>query len=39
LAGVRARGASEKKFGTPVFIFAAIEAWKFKFAIQLGLGQ
>jgi len=38
LAGVRARGAS-KKIGTPVFIFVAIEASKFKFAIQLGLGQ
>ena len=38
LAGVRARRAS-KKIGTPVFIFAVIEASKFKFAIQLGLGQ
>jgi len=38
LAGVRARGAS-KKIGTPVFIFAATEASKFKFAIQLGLVQ
>ena len=32
LAGVRARGAS-KKYETPVFIFAVIEASKFKFVI------
>jgi len=38
LADVRARGAS-KKIRDPVFIFAVIEASKFKFAIQLGLGQ
>jgi len=38
LAVVRARRAS-KKIWTPVFIFAVIEASKFKFAIQFGLGQ
>jgi len=38
LAGVRARGASKKNWD-PVFIFAVIEASKFKFSIQLGLGQ
>jgi len=37
---VRARGrGASKKIEAPVFIFAVTEASKFKFAIQLGLGQ
>ena len=32
-------GQHPTKFGTPVFIFAVIEASKFKFAIELGRGQ
>ena len=32
-------GEHPKKIWDPVFIFAAIEACEFKFAIQLGLGQ
>jgi len=32
-------GEHPKKVGTPVFIFAVIEASTFTFAIQLGLGQ
>jgi len=38
LAGVRVRGVS-KKFGTPLFISATVEAGNFKFGIQLGLGE
>jgi len=40
-AGVRARGASEKKLGNwdPVLISATVEASNFIFGIQLGLGE
>jgi len=36
LAGVRARRAS-KQIGTPVFIFAVIEASKFKIALLFAI--